>query len=193
MRKHRHSVCFTLGATLSFVLAMFAGSASALNPATPEGDAVVYPAHIHSGVCPNPGDVVFPIEDIVPVDKMDHMGMATPDAMASPMADMSMDHSGKKLGSTTTVDGSLDDILGAEHAINLHLSPDQMSVYIACGDITGTPVDGVLMIELAEQNDSGVSGTATLTDNGDGTTTVVIDAVLVDVDSEGTPMATPGY
>ncbi|HEY8446301.1 MAG TPA: hypothetical protein VIL01_04270 [Thermomicrobiales bacterium] len=34
--------------------------------------------------------------------------------------------------------------------------------------------DDVLVIDLGELNDSGVSGTAELTDNGDGTTTVVI-------------------
>jgi hypothetical protein len=82
--------------------------------------------------------------------------------------------------STTTVDASLDDILAAEHAINVHESADNIQNYIACGEITGTPDNGVLEIELNELNGSGYEGRATLIDSGDGTTNVVVQLMMVD-------------
>jgi hypothetical protein len=94
--------------------------------------------------------------------------------------------------STSDVDGSLEDILAAEHAINVHLSPEQIDVYIACGDITGEPTDGQLEIMLEEQNESGFEGMATLMDNGDGTTTVDVMLTMSDGGAEmGQAAATP--
>ena len=75
------------------------------------------------------------------------------------------------------------------HAINIHESVQAVDTYIACGDITGTPDDGVLEITLAEQNGSGISGTATLTDNGDNTTDVKL--VLGPATEGATPAASP--
>ena len=85
---------------------------------------------------------------------------------------------------------SLDDLLGAEYAINAHESVDNIQNYIACGDLTGSPTDGMLEIDLAEQNGSGLSGKAVLQDNGDGTTTVTV--WLMHSNMMGTPEATPG-
>jgi hypothetical protein len=79
--------------------------------------------------------------------------------------------------STTKVDTTIDDHLKEPCAINVHESVAKIDVYIACGDITGTPENGTLQIELMEQNNSGVHGWARLMDNGDGTTTV--DVVLM--------------
>ena len=76
--------------------------------------------------------------------------------------------------STTTVEASLDDILAGEHAINAHESPENIQNYIACGELTGTPTEGLLHIQLNEQNASGYQGMAALQDNGDGTTTVTV-------------------
>jgi hypothetical protein len=148
--------------------------------ATPDAAGAAHPAHIHSGTCPDVGDVVFPLSHVTAPGGD---ALASPDAadiVATPEAD------GVTLVSTTTVDASLDDILAAEHAINVHQSDEQMSVYIACRDITGTADGGELELALEEQNDSGASGTATLTDNGDGTTTVVIELTHGEM---GTPIA----
>jgi hypothetical protein len=65
----------------------------------------VHPVHIHAGTCDDLGDVVFPLNDI------------------------------EEGVSESTVDASIDDILAAEHAINVHLSADEMNVYVACGEI----------------------------------------------------------
>jgi hypothetical protein len=92
--------------------------------------------------------------------------------------------------STSTVEASLEDILGAEHAINVHLSAEEIGVYIACGDITGEQTDGTLEIELQEENDSGYQGMATLMDNGDGTTTVDV-MLMMSGEEMGQAAATP--
>lgn len=189
MRKSLLSPFLTLGAMFALVLALVGGSAAVFGQGTPgaspeASSGPVHPAHIHAGVCPDVGDVVFPLENVV---EMDHSGMASPDAMATPMAADSM----MALGSTTVVEAPLDVILGAEHAINVHKSPDEMSVYVACGDITGEAENGELVIDLMELNDSGVEGQATLTDNGDDTTTVVIELRHVGENMSGTPESTP--
>jgi hypothetical protein len=146
------------------------GSAGAQDSlATPDAGAPSHPAHIHSGTCATLGEVVFPLENVTASE-------ATASPEASPVLELAATPavSGLALMSTTTVETTLDDLLGGEHAINLHESDENIQNYIACGDLTGTPSDGMLTIELAELNDSGVTGQATLTDNGDGTTTVMV-------------------
>jgi len=127
-----------------------------------------HPAHIHEGTCddlnPNPQ---YPLANV--------------------------DENGT---SETDVDVSLDDLLASPFAVNLHESATNLGVYVACGEIVAPEGDddtsedtttsddtsdddtadesGTITIDLNELNDSGVSGTATLTDNGDGTTTVDI-------------------
>jgi hypothetical protein len=68
----------------------------------------VHPVHIHAGTCDDLGDVVFPLEDVV-------------DGV-----------------SESTVDATIDDILADDHAINVHLSADEMNVYVACGELVMT-------------------------------------------------------
>ncbi len=137
--------------------------------ATPAGDDTARPLHIHSGTCDTLGGVVFPLTDVT---SQHGMMMATPDTMMMGTPAAGMD--GMMTQSVTTIDVSLDDILAAEHAINVHESADNIQNYIACGDLTGTPEDGMLEIALGELNDSGSTGMATLIDNGDGTTSVTV-------------------
>jgi len=143
--------------------------------ATP-ATAAAHPAHIHSGTCDTLGDVVFPLNDVAVADTA-ATPAATPAAVESVIA----------TESATTVEVALDDVLAAEHAINVHLSADEIGTYIACGDITGEPTDGMLTIELLELNGSGYMGEAMLMDNGDGTTDVTI--MLLDSGAMATPAA----
>jgi len=113
------------------------------------------------------------------------------EAMASPMAGGNGDMSQVMAMSTTVVEAPLSDILGAEHAINVHESAERIENYIACGDITGEATDGMLEIDLEERNDSGVEGVAYLTDNGDDTTTVEVLLMQAADNGMATPMATP--
>jgi hypothetical protein len=65
--------------------------------------------------------------------------------------------------SYTVIDVSLEALLAEPHAINAHLSHEDMSTYVACGDIGGTPSpDGSIVIGLREQNGSGFTGIAHL-------------------------------
>ena len=118
-----------------------------------------HPAHIHDGLCPEPGEVVQPLSDLViGTDAAVGVPSATPVEISASRVEM-----------------SLDDILSAERSINVHESQDAMDVYIACGDIGGQMLgDNALAIGLSELNDSGHRGVAWLQDNGDGSTNVQV-------------------
>ena len=74
-----------------------------------------YPAHIHAGQCPEPGEVTHPLEPVV--------------FNANAGAGVSV----------TILDASLEEILAEQSAINVHLFSDP-SVYVACGTL---PVMGM--------------------------------------------------
>ncbi len=71
---------------------------------SPGGNANM-PAHIHTGACPNPGAVKFPLSNVV---------------------------DGR---STTVVQGSFAEVAATGQAVNLHKSPQEIPNYTACGDI----------------------------------------------------------
>jgi len=176
----------------AFSLGLMPGVADAVH----EGD---YPAHIHAGTCENLGDVVFPLNNV-------RVGGLMMDMMAgTPEADMEM---GEEMGapsrvpiatSATVVDAPLADILNAEHAINVHLSDEEIEEYVACGDIGGMVMTGpgmegggTVVIGLRSLNDSGISGVATLEGMGAQTEVVLYlgeDLGGVDAADAGTPAA----
>jgi cytoskeletal protein RodZ len=63
------------------------------------------PMHIHTGKCPNPGPVVYPLNDLV---------------------------DGK---STTEITTTLETLLASPHALNGHKSAAELQVYVFCGDV----------------------------------------------------------
>ena len=65
-----------------------------------------HPAHIHSGQCPTPGAVVFPLTSVTDGT------------------------------SETTVNATMEQIMAAPHAINIHKSPQEVPVYTSCGNVT---------------------------------------------------------
>lgn len=136
-----------------------------------------HPAHIHTGTCTELGDVVGPLRDIAPLQ-----GAATGSLASLPGVEVSV----------SRVNLTIPQMLRDPHAINAHLSADQVDVYIACGEITGRRNDRNLVIPLAEQNASGYRGVAFLQDDGNRTVvfTVLFDATGT---SDGTtgPMASP--
>ncbi|MBL8128257.1 MAG: hypothetical protein JNM64_11510 [Chloroflexia bacterium] len=128
--------------------------------ATPEAVAVTpRPVHIHSGDCTNLGEVVMPLTDLVP-------------AVSDPVGQAELATTAES--SYTNVPLALADILAAPHAINVHLSADQIGTYIACGEIGGA-VDptGAVIIGLREVNNSGFTGIAFLQPGIDGLSTDV--------------------
>jgi len=145
------------------------------------GSETAHPAHIHSGSCEALGDVVYPLTDVTEAGMMSTpmAGMASPAAATTSAEEMAGSGTPMAAGdvvaeSTSTVQVALADISTGGFAINVHESMDQIQNYIACGDITGTPANNMLQIPLNELNNSGYYGIAELTDNGDGTTTVVV-------------------
>ena len=147
-------------------VALFAIVATAIpsavaQDATPVAQPVApaRPAHIHSGNCVELGDVVVPLSDLTaPVSE--GVGQA--------------DRAIPAESSFTNVPMTLDAILGADHAINVHLSAEQIDTYIACGELGGVvDASGALVIGLREESDSGYTGIAFLSPGVDGASTDV--------------------
>ena len=162
-------------------------TATALAQATPTDDigSTAHPAHIHDGSCAQLGEVVAPLSDIGSMA----LNNGTPAAVES--APVGSTEAIAVLSSITTVPMALADIVAAPHAVNVHESAESIGNYIACGDIGGTMLGTTdLLIGIAELNDSGVSGVASLHDNGDGSTTVYVYLTAATADM-GTPEATP--
>jgi hypothetical protein len=69
---------------------------------------VAQPAHIHTGTC----------DDLDPTPKF-------------PLANV------EGGTSETTIDVALDELTASHHAVNVHMSEEDVETYAACGDITG--------------------------------------------------------
>jgi plastocyanin len=152
--------------------------------AAQDDEAEAHPAHIHSGTCDELGDVVVPLTDVAATDEATHEGAASAHGIKT---------------SETIVDMPLQEILDGGHAINVHLSADEIDVYIACGDIGGavTTDEGgrtELIIGLGELNDSGHHGVAWLGADGEQTEVVVVlvePATMGQAGAEAAQEATP--
>ena len=136
-------------------------SSSIAQDATPVAQPVgpARPAHIHTGNCVELGDVVVPLTDLTAA-----VGEGVGQADEAIPAESSF----------TNVPMTLDAILAADHAINVHLSAEQIATYIACGELGGAvDAGGALVIGLREQSDSGFTGIAFLAPGADGASTDV--------------------
>jgi plastocyanin len=155
--------------------------------AAQDEEAEVHPAHIHSGTCAELGDVVAPLNDVTYIGGDSER---TGPASAIPVK-----------GSVTVVDMPLQEIIDGGHAINVHLSADEIDTYIACGDIGGAVTtdegeeENELIIGLGELNDSGHTGVAWLGAEGDQTRVAVLlvePGSSVGTGTEAAQEATPG-
>ncbi len=125
--------------------------------ATPSG-AVTRPGHIHTGTCDEVGEVVGPLENL-----------AAPEGGA-----VGQSNALTAQTSFSNVGLTLDQILADNHVVNLHLSDEEIAVYIACGEIGGVlDANGALVIGLGETEGSGFSGIAYLAPGADGASTDV--------------------
>jgi len=153
-------VTIVVAATAMIGLITAGGPAAVAQDATPQAEQgqIPRPAHIHVNDCANIGDVVAPLNDLT----------------APTGQRVGVRRAFEAESSFTTVPMTLDQILASDHSLNVHMSADQMNVYIACGDLGGvlTP-DGALVIGLAEQNNSGYTGIAYLSPGSDGASTDV--------------------
>ena len=145
------------------------------------------PAHIHTGSCADEGDLGDVVQALNNLTLPTGTG-AGQEALAVPVE-----------SSLTTVPLTLDAILAEDHAVNVHLSVDEVGTYIACGEIGGviSDADGSVTIGLREQDDSGFAGVAYLAPGADGASTLVSvfvaeglfggDAVDEGAEEEATP------
>jgi plastocyanin len=129
-----------------------------------QDDDAPHPAHIHAGTCAELGDVVYPLTDVAVAE-----GESSGPESALPVK-----------VSETVVDAPLQEIIDGGHAINVHLSADEIGTYIACGDIGGVINTGEneseqeLVLGLGELNDSGHTGVAWLGADGDQTRVAIM-------------------
>ena len=160
MTTRRHArFAGTLFALVAIVASTVSGSFA--QGATPVAQLVApaRPAHIHFGNCVELGDVVVPLTDLTGPTG-DSVGQA--------------DRAIPAESSFTTVPMTLDAILSANHAINVHLSTERIDTYIACGEVSGAiNATGALVVGLREESDSGYSGIAFLSPGADGASTDV--------------------
>lgn len=129
-----------------------------------------HPAHIHTGTCDTLGDVVAPLNDVTPPTPFDETA-ATPTGMPMVMTGNPIETD----FSITVVKMTFADLMSGKYSINVHRSADDISNYIACGEIGGTMMSTTdFAVALRERGNSRESGVALLHDNGDGTTTVTL-------------------
>lgn len=169
------------GLVVAFLVILGSAGASLAQNATPVGAAASHPAHIHEGTCEelNPAPL-FPLTDVT-------APAATGDMIASP--------AGSPIAveiSATNLDISLADLGGADHAINIHESADNIESYIACGDIGGALVpdaagNNQLTVGLHPMDDSGYSGVAVLRDLGGRTEVTIYLIQAAESAAESTP------
>ncbi len=148
------------GAAIAFAALAVLGSAGLAQ--TPVAGDSPHPVHIHTGTCAELGDVVLPLTEV-----------------AAPEGERSGAESARAIETSHTfVDAPLEEIIDGGHAINVHLSAEEIGEYIACGDIGGVVSEGEegqmeLTIALGELNGSGHVGIAWLGADGDQTEVAV--------------------
>jgi hypothetical protein len=155
-----------IGAAAVLAMALAPGSALAQEETSDDmsgddmmmGSMVPHPSHIHAGDCSMPGEVVVGLSDV---------GVVGNDAEGAEA------HVHVDIG-RSTVELALADILATDHSIMVHQSADDMGTILSCGAIGGHDVDGSFLVGMGPVGDSGYSGIAWLTDNGDGTTGVQV-------------------
>jgi hypothetical protein len=188
------SIAAVLSVVLVFGLAIagFSVVSAQDDDVTVDGPGTPRPGHIHAGSCENLGDVVFALNNAT-IDNLDADYTAGDDDVefagsenANPVY----------VSETTISDVTLDDILAADHAINFHLSGDEIETYITCGDIGGFVRDGELYVGLVPVPGSTgpqFAGSAVLSNNDDGGVDVEVQFVQVGEATGGTtaPAATP--
>lgn len=151
------------------MLALMFGMTAMMGVAAAQDAVPAHPSHIHEGTCddlnPQPA---YPLNDVTSV---------SPDA---PAGAVEVGHS--------TIDVTLDELLASPYALNVHESGENVATYIACGNVAGPVVDGLLLIPLREQSDSSYYGIAALAGNDAGGTDV---SVYIAPDAMGAMLATP--
>lgn len=146
------------------MLAMFVPAGLAQTPVG-EATSASHPAHIHAGTCDTLGDIVIPLENV-----------ADPSATGESVGPESANG---VFFSRTVIDVPVEELVADDHAVNIHLSDDEMGTFIACGDVGGVVTENEhggsdLISGLAELNGSGYTGMVWFGEDGDQTEVVIV-------------------
>ena len=125
-----------------------------------------HPTRIHEGSCESLGPVAFRLNGVGGSVDLDNAPVATPTAV-------NPDAAYQVLISETTIDGTIEDLLAAGHAVMLYESDEVMDA-IACGNVGGALNGNTLFTGLAEAGVPGHIGFALFRSEGDQTVVSVI-------------------
>jgi uncharacterized cupredoxin-like copper-binding protein len=152
----RHHAAFS---SLVMLLALFSAPLVGVAGVWAQAASPPRPSHIHSGDCDELGPVIQPLTSLT-VPTGDVAGNS--DAVVAEAA-------------FTNIPQSLDELLAEDHALKVHLSKEQIQIYLACGDVGGTvDANGALIVGMKELDNSGYTGIAYLAPAGNGTTNVSV-------------------
>jgi hypothetical protein len=125
-----------------------------------------HPARIHEGSCQELGPVAFRLNGLGGSVDVDNAPVATPMAVNS-------DSAYQVMVSETTIDGTIEDLLGVDHAVMIYESDEAMDA-MACGNFGGALHGETLVTGLAEAGVPGHIGFALFRPEGDQTDVLVI-------------------
>lgn len=140
------------------------------SPAAAQEASPSRPSHIHVGDCDELGEVIQPLTFLtVPTGEV----LGNSDAVVAEAA-------------FTIIPQPLDELLASDHALKVHLSREQIQVYLACGDIGGSvDANGALIVGMKEIAGSGYAGIAYLQPAAGGGTSVSVMIARVLPGGEG--------
>lgn len=145
--------------TVALLLALLGGQLLMGSSGLAQEASPPRPSHIHDGDCDELGEVIQPLTSLT-VPSGPVAGNA--DAVVAEAA-------------FTNIPISLTDLLATDHAVKVHLSKEQIQIYLACGDIGGAlDADGALIVGLKELDNSGYTGIAYLVPAANGSTNVSV-------------------
>lgn len=165
------------GICLSAV-AVLTGSAVAQQTGIDQGRE--FDAYIAEGTCDSPaGQVVFDIGDVEADDDRTYQQLA-----GTPV-------SGPVFQEDEGITATIADLTGSPHVVVVRVDDNPDAALVACGEITGEPIDGTLQINLTAVDGSGIAGIAQFTpgpgdDDDDNDQTQVVTQIYAD---SATPVA----
>lgn len=156
------------GPHFAVIIAIVLGAAAVIAGPGPARahEAHGHPARIHEGSCEDLGPVAFRLNGVGGSVDLDNAPVATP-TVVNP------DSAYQVLVGETTIDGAIDDLLGAGHAVMVYESDEAMDA-IACGNVGGVIDGDTLITGLAEAGVPGHLGFALFRPDGEQTVVSVI-------------------
>jgi hypothetical protein len=125
-----------------------------------------FPVSVHQGACPQP--------EAEPVgDPVNAQVFGSAAEGAEPVGTSEFPPA---LSAEIALDSPLDEVTSVPHVIAIHNSPEQFGMVIACGDIAGSVVEGVLIVPIRPVNQGTVAGTATVQEE-EGSLTITVYVV----------------